>query len=118
MSHPEGRRRELDKLVDGLKMRTFTIQLFVYWKVFLHMGKCIANSKECITKIEVQVNKREREGMGGEVKVKEMLVFSKPFHPITSSGGPRILPRAYTFSSFFGKHSCILPIKTLWKLLL
>ena len=68
MSHPEGRRRELDKLVDGLKMRTFTIQLFVYWKVFLHMGKCIANSKECITKIEVQVDKREREGMGGEVK--------------------------------------------------
>lgn len=53
MSHTEGRRREQDKLVDGLRMRTFTIQLFVYWKVFLHMGKCIANSKEHITKIEV-----------------------------------------------------------------
>ena len=53
MSHIEGRRRERDKLVDGLRMRTFTIQLFVYWKVFLHMGKCIANSNEYITKIEV-----------------------------------------------------------------
>ena len=48
--------------------------------------------------------------------LKEML--SKPFHPITYSGGPRISPRAYTVSSCFRKHSCIPPIKTLWKLLL
>lgn len=55
MSHIEGREDgSRDKLVDGLRMRTFTIQLCMLESFFFFCcGKCIANSKEHITKIEV-----------------------------------------------------------------